>query len=37
LNCSRVGLDLLPIVDVLAAPPQHLSLFQFLDDPLQSS
>jgi hypothetical protein len=27
---SRVGLDLLPIVAALAAPPQHLGLSQVL-------
>jgi hypothetical protein len=32
---NRLGLDLLPVVDALAAPPQHLGLSQVLDGPLQ--
>jgi hypothetical protein len=34
---SRVGLDLLPIVAALAAPPQHLGLSQVLVGPLQGT
>jgi hypothetical protein len=34
---SRVGLDLLPVVGALAAPPQHLGLSQVLAGPLQGS
>jgi hypothetical protein len=36
-NHSRVRLDLLPVVDALADPPQYLSLFQVLDGLIQSS
>jgi hypothetical protein len=32
---TRLGLDLLPVVDALAAPPQHLGLFQVLAGPLK--
>jgi hypothetical protein len=34
---NRVGLDLLPVVDALAAPPQPLGLFHVLAGPLQGS
>jgi hypothetical protein len=33
-NRSRVGLDLLPVMDALATPSQHLGLSQVLTDPL---
>jgi hypothetical protein len=34
---SRVGLDVLPVVDALAAPSQPLGIFQVLVGPLQGS
>jgi hypothetical protein len=34
---SRVGLDRLPVVGTLAAPPQHLGLSQVLAGPVQGS
>jgi hypothetical protein len=34
---SRVGLDLLPVVGALAAPPEHLGLSQVLAGPRQGS
>jgi hypothetical protein len=33
-NCSRVGLDILPLVDALAAAPQPLGLSQVLVGPI---
>ena len=36
-NHSRVGLDVLPVVDAFAAPPQHLGLSQVLAGPLQGT
>jgi hypothetical protein len=36
-NRSRVGLDVLPVVDALAAPPQPLGLSQVLVGALQGS
>jgi hypothetical protein len=37
MKSSRVELDLLRVVDVLAPPPRHLSLSQVLGGPIQSS